>query len=257
MHSLSINWMSPEALIQAFGLFGVFVILFAETGLLLGFFLPGDSLLFLAGVAASSAALGAAGTSLPLPALLIGAPISAIVGAQLGHYLGATVGRRIFGKPGRQDGLRRAEEYFRKFGPAKAIILGRYVGVVRTFINPFAGTVGVPAKKFFLLNVVGALLWTDGIILIGYLVGDALPGGIDAYLLPVVLLIMFVSLLPLFIGVVRSRRGEAAPASAAAGQGQPEPEGSEAAAVPGLRQPPAGKHQEQVPPYTVVGKDTD
>src|SRR5882672_774071 len=97
--SLAANPLSPSWLIQTFGTIGVLAILFAETGLLVGFFLPGDSLLFLAGMAASPIAAQVVGVSLPLPVLLIGAPVAAAVGAQLGHHLGARYGRRLFQRP--------------------------------------------------------------------------------------------------------------------------------------------------------------
>ncbi|MCF6471669.1 DedA family protein [Nonomuraea sp. MG754425] len=205
MEALAVDLMSPEALIQSFGLIGIYVVLFAETGLLIGFFLPGDSLLFVTGLAASGAMTSLAGTALPLGPLLIGAPLSAIAGAQLGHYLGATAGRHLFRRPDRHERLRRAETYFARYGPARAIILARFVGVVRTFINPAAGMLGVPTGRFLLYNVIGAIVWTDGLILAGYLIGDRIPGGVDGYILPIVLIIMLLSLLPLIGTLLKAR----------------------------------------------------
>ena len=181
---LAVNPLDPKDLLHTFGLVGVWAILFAETGLLVGFFFPGDSLLFLAGVAATPVAdaIFGDGTKLSLAGLLIGAPICAIAGAQLGHWLGARYGRRMFDKPNsrlfKQEYVDKAEYYFEKFGPAKAVVLARFIPIVRTFLNPVAGVLGMPARKFFLWNVVGAILWTDGIILAGYLLADRIYAAI-------------------------------------------------------------------------------
>ncbi|MEU4692154.1 DedA family protein [Actinoplanes sp. NPDC023714] len=213
---LALNPMDPKDLLSAFGVPGVLAILFAETGLLVGFFFPGDSLLFLAGVAASSVAdsIFGAGSKLSITALLIGAPICAIAGAQFGHWLGARYGRRMFDKPDsklfKKEYVEKAEYYFEKFGPAKAVVLARFIPIVRTFLNPVAGTLGMPAKQFFVWNVVGAILWTDGIILIGYLLAqqiyDAIGDKIDHYILPVVVLIVLISVLPILIEIIRERK---------------------------------------------------
>ena len=215
---LALNPMDPKDLLHTFGLFGVWAILFAETGLLVGFFFPGDSLLFLAGVAASPVAdsIFGEGTQLSYAGLLIGAPICAILGAQLGHWLGARYGRRMFDKPDsklfKREYVEKAEYYFEKFGPAKAVVLARFIPIVRTFLNPVAGTLGMPARKFFVWNVVGAVLWTDGIIIIGHSLAqeiyDAIGDHIDRYILPVVVLIVLISLLPIFIEILRERRAK-------------------------------------------------
>jgi membrane-associated protein len=215
---LALNPMDPKDLLQTFGLFGVWAILFAETGLLVGFFFPGDSLLFLAGVAASPVADSIFGddTRVPLAGLLIGAPLCAILGAQLGHLLGARYGRRMFDKPDsklfKREYVEKAEYYFEKFGPAKAVVLARFIPIVRTFLNPVAGTLGMPARKFLLWNIVGAILWTDVILLIGYLLAqqiyDAIGDKIDHYILPVVALIVLISVLPIAIEMIRERKAK-------------------------------------------------
>ncbi|WKU03091.1 VTT domain-containing protein [Micromonospora sp. HUAS LYJ1] len=214
--TVALNPLDPKDLLQTFGLIGVWVILFAETGLLVGFFFPGDSLLFLAGVAASPVAdaIFGDGTRLSLAGLLIGGPICAIVGAQLGHWLGARYGRRMFDRPNsrlfKKEYVEKAEFYFQKFGPAKAVVLARFIPIVRTFLNPVAGVLGMPAKQFFLWNVVGAILWVDGILLIGYLLADqiynAVGDKIDRYILPVVALIILISVLPIFFEFLRDRK---------------------------------------------------
>lgn len=206
---------NPQDLLRNFGLLGVWAIIFAETGLLVGFFFPGDSLLFLAGVGASSAAQEIVGTRLSLIGLLIGTPICAIAGAQLGHYLGARYGRRLFDRPNsrlfKREYVDRTEYYFNRFGPAKAVLLARFTPVVRTFLNPMAGVLEMPARRFFVWNLVGGLVWTEGIVLGGYFLGDKIknvipPDKIDVYLLPAVLLIVLISLLPILIEVIRARR---------------------------------------------------
>jgi membrane-associated protein len=215
---LAVNPLDPKELLQTFGLVGVWAILFAETGLLVGFFFPGDSLLFLAGVAASPVAdaMFGDGTKISLAGLLIGAPICAIAGAQLGHFLGARYGRKMFERPNsrlfKREYVEKAEYYFEKFGPAKAVVLARFIPIVRTFLNPVAGTLGMPARKFFLWNVVGGILWTDGILLVGYLLADsiydAVGDHIDRYILPVVALIILISVMPIFIEIIRERRAK-------------------------------------------------
>jgi membrane-associated protein len=205
---------NPKDLLHNFGVVGVWAIIFAETGLLVGFFFPGDSLRFLAGVGASAAAQEIVGTRLPLAGLLIGTPICAIAGAQLGHYLGARYGRRLFDRPDsrsfKRDYVERTEYYFNRFGPAKAVVLARFTPVIRTFLNPMAGVLEMPARRFFLWNVVGGLVWTEGVLLSGYFLGDKIknvipPDKLDTYLLPAVALIVLISLLPIFIEVARTR----------------------------------------------------
>jgi membrane-associated protein len=233
--TLAINPLNAAQLVAAFGLVGVLAIIFAETGLLVGFFFPGDSLLFLAGIAASPFADQILpGVQMNIWALLIGAPICAITGAQLGHLLGAKYGRKLFHKPNsrifKPEYVDKAEYYFNKFGPAKAVILARFIPIVRTFLNPVAGVLEMPARRFFVYNVIGGLLWTDGILLIGYFVAkkitEYVPADkIDSYLLPVIILIVFVSAIPIYIEVYRNWREKkrgAGPSAAAARPGSPE-----------------------------------
>jgi membrane-associated protein len=217
LDGLALNPLDVKGLLKTFGLIGVWVILFAETGLLIGFFLPGDSLLFLAGVAASPVAKELVGAELSLVGLLIGAPICAIAGAQLGHYLGARYGRRLFARPDSRffklEYVAKAEYYFEKFGPAKAVILARFIPIVRTFLNPVAGVLGMPKKQFLLWNIVGGVLWTDGIIIAGWALAkqirDVIPDGqVDKYILPAVAVIVFISVLPILIEVYRERRNK-------------------------------------------------
>ena len=211
-NQLAVNLLDAKSLISSLGAIGLIAIIFAETGLLVGFFFPGDSLLILAGVASSSAASSVLGEGarLPIAALLIGAPIAAVAGAQLGHLIGVRVGPRMFDKPEskifRREYVLKAEEYFEKFGPGKAVVLARFMPIIRTFLNPVAGTLKMPAKTFLLWNVVGGVLWTESMLLIGYFFGDALAPVIDKYLIPAVLLIVLLSVSPILVEVVRERR---------------------------------------------------
>ncbi|GII54217.1 membrane protein [Planotetraspora thailandica] len=207
--------LNPTSLLQAFGVAGVAITLFAETGLLLGFFLPGDSLLFLAGIAASPVARDIVGVQLNLPLLLAAAPLSAIIGAQLGHLLGTRFGRRLFARPDsrlfKAAYVARAEAYFDQYGPAKAVVLARFIPVVRTLLNPVAGVLGMPVGRFLRWNIVGGLVWTEAILLAGYLPAAALRDtvsaqNIDNYLLPVIAVIVLISLAPLLIEALRHRR---------------------------------------------------
>jgi membrane-associated protein len=235
---LAFNVLDPKSLIQSFGLLGVFVIVFAETGLMVGFFLPGDSLLFLAGVAASPVAADIVGAHLSLPALLVGAPLCAVAGAQLGHLLGARYGRRLFSRPDsrlfKTAYVRRAEEYFTRYGQAKSVVLARFIPVVRTFLNPVAGILRMPPGRFLLWNLVGGVVWSDGVLLAGYLPAKKLRDSIgatniDKYLLPAVAVIVLLSLTPIAIELLR-RRG-----------------GRHRAAVPDVTVPPADRLDDERP----------
>ncbi|WP_246002586.1 DedA family protein [Allorhizocola rhizosphaerae] len=217
---VSFNPIDPMDWLRLFGSFavyGVWFILFAETGLMAGFFLPGDSLLFVAGVFASDF-LASEGIQLNIVGLLIGGPIAAIIGAQLGHWLGARYGRKLFDRPNsrffRQEYVAKAEYYFQKFGPRRAIVLARFIPIVRTFMNPVAGVLGMSAKQFFIWNVIGAIIWVDGILLAAYFAAEQIVtaiGGadkIDKYLLPFIFVIVFISALPIFIEIIRERRAK-------------------------------------------------
>ncbi len=230
-----LDWIDPTYLIPTVGLIGILAIIFAETGLLVGFFFPGDSLLFLAGVAASpfvSQIPGLEGMErLNLWVLLIGTPLCAIAGAQLGHFLGAKYGRKMFDRPNsrlfKPEYVEKAEYYFAKFGPAKAVILARFIPIVRTFLNPVAGMLGMPARQFFVYNVVGAILWTDGILLVGFALAKQLSGvpNIDKYILPAVAVIILISVSPILVEFYRGwrarRSGVAASSTTAEDTGGP------------------------------------
>lgn len=200
------NPLSATSWLADLGAAGVFLVLFAETGLLIGFFLPGDSLLFTAGLFCTTSATAV--VHLSLPVVLLAAAAGALAGAQVGFVLGRRGGRALLARvrnPHLHRGVERAEELLGRYGYAKAIVLARFVPVVRTVLNPMAGILAVPARTFATWQVLGGLVWSVGVTLAGYLLGAAIPG-IDQYLLPVVALIVVVSLLPLALEVVRSRR---------------------------------------------------
>ncbi|MFL6238315.1 MAG: DedA family protein [Actinomycetes bacterium] len=208
MHTttLAVNWLSAHSLIDAFSTAGVIAIVFAETGLLFGLFLPGDSLLVTAGIAAGG---HLAGIHLSLAALLIGCPIAAILGSQLGYWIGLRTGPVLFRKPEarlfKPEYVERTAVHLDRFGVPKAIFLARFVPIVRTVLSPLAGAAKVPWRTFTLWNVLSGLVWTIAVILIGYTVGRSVHN-IDHYVLPVVVIVVIVSLVPLVRELRRSRR---------------------------------------------------
>lgn len=207
------NLFDAHSIVSDLGLIGILAIIFAETGLLIGLAFPGDSLLFIAGVAASGSGAALLGDAhLNKFALLIGAPIAAIAGAQTGHYIGKTFGPKFFERPnGRffnQSKVVKTEKWLTKYGVGKALVLSRFVPFVRTLITPLAGIVHIPAKTFFLWNVIGGVIWTELIIGAGIILGNTLEGSIDKYLLPAVALIVVLSLIPVAIELLREWRSK-------------------------------------------------
>jgi membrane-associated protein len=197
---------APANLIDTLGVLGVLFILFAETGLLLGFFLPGDSLLFVAGYATVAGNL--LHLHLPLGWLLLAAAVGAIAGAETGYFLGLRAGPALFHKPEarffRQDYVERTDRAFLRFGPARAVVMARFVPVVRTFMNPMAGVVRMPVRDFTIWNVVGGLLWTVGLVLLGHWVGHV--SVVRKHIELLVLLVVVLSVLPLLMHIVRETR---------------------------------------------------
>ncbi|HNU96989.1 MAG TPA: VTT domain-containing protein [Candidatus Portnoybacteria bacterium] len=190
-------------LIKTAGYIGLFGIIFAESGLLIGFFLPGDSLLFTAGFLASQGFLNIW--------ILMGLTfIGAVLGDSVGYWFGKKTGNKIFIKEDsflfKKDNINKAEEFFKKHG-AKAIVLARFVPIVRTFTPILAGVGTMHYKTFLSFNVIGGALWTIGVSLLGYFLGNIIPN-IDKYLLPIVLLIIIVSLLPNIVHILKSRKNK-------------------------------------------------
>jgi membrane-associated protein len=205
--TVALNPLDAHSLLSGLGALGVFLVLFAETGLLIGFFLPGDSLLFTAGLLCATSA--STGLHLSLPAVLLAAAAGAVLGAQVGYQIGRRVGPRLLDRPDRprlQDAVHRSRAALEKYGTGKAIVLARFIPLVRTVLNPLAGTVGVPARVFLLWQVVGGLVWSLGVTLAGYALGSRIPN-VDRYLLPIVAVIVVVSLIPVALELLRARRG--------------------------------------------------
>ena len=148
------NPLDAHDIVTTLGTIGVLTALFVETGLLVGLFLPGDSLLFVAGLAASGTAREIFGDQLSYTQLMIWAPIAATAGSQFGHWLGAKFGRPFFDRPDsrffNQERVQQTERWLMKYGFGKALILSHFIPFVRTLLNPLCGIIGVPAKKFFI-----------------------------------------------------------------------------------------------------------
>jgi membrane-associated protein len=197
--------LDARSLLTAFGALGILVVLFAETGLLVGFFLPGDSLLFTAGLLSSAA--GADSTALSLPVVLAAAVAGALLGAQVGYLIGCRAGPAVTARarPRVVAAMNRSRQLLDRYGHARAIVLARFIPVVRTVLNPMAGALGVPAGRFTTWQITGGLVWTCGLVLAGYLLGSAVPG-VDRYLLPVVALVVVVSLVPIAVELLRAKR---------------------------------------------------
>lgn len=203
--TLALNPIDPQSLLSSLGVLGVFLVLFAETGLLIGFFLPGDSLLFTAGLLCTTTATSTLHLSLPLA--LLAAAAGALLGAQVGFVIGARTGPALLRRPGRprlHQAAERAGEALEHYGTGKAIVLARFIPLVRTVMNPLAGALGVPARTFVVWQCLGGLLWSLGVTLAGYLLGSRIPN-VDSYLLPIIAVIVVVSLVPVALELRRSR----------------------------------------------------
>jgi len=213
-----VDLLHPDKLIEAFGTIGLFAVIFAESGLFFGFFLPGDSLLFTAGVLCAKAD----SPLWPLPVVLIGVALAAIAGDQVGYVFGRRMGPAIFRRPDsrlfKQAHVEKAQTYFEEHGP-KTILLARFVPIVRTFAPIVAGVGRMEYKTFVTYNVMGGLLWGIGITSLGFLLGEAVD--IDKYLLPVIAVIVLISVIPVLLELRKAKR-EAAHGAAVEGAGSVE-----------------------------------
>lgn len=204
MH-LAVNLLDPMSLLTAAGSLAVLLVLFCETGLLIGFFLPGDSLLFTAGVLCAS---GSRTVHLSLPVTLVCAAIGAVAGAQVGYLIGQHAGRPLLTRrsnPRLLQAVDRAQRFLQRYGVGRALVLARFVPLVRTVINPLAGITAVPLRTFTLWQCAGGLLWTVGVLLAGYALGSSISN-VDRYLLPIIAAIVIVSLVPVAVEIRRERR---------------------------------------------------
>jgi membrane-associated protein len=201
---------SPKNLVDTLGVLGVLLILFAETGLLIGFFLPGDSLLFVAGYATSRGSLTTLGLShaLPLGWVLVAAAAGALIGAQVGYYIGLHGGPALFRRPDarlfKREYVERTEAALQRFGPRRAVVVARFVPILRTFMNPMAGAVRMPVSTFTVWQMLGGLLWTVGLVMLGHYIGHVSP--IRKHIELFVLVVVVISVLPLLFHLGRERR---------------------------------------------------
>lgn len=187
-------------LVKTVGYLGIFFIIFAESGLLFGFFFPGDSLLFTAGFLASVNLFN-------IWFLILICFIAAVLGDSTGYYLGKKFGPKIFNKEDsfwfRKKHLKTASDFYKKHG-GKTIILARFTPIIRTFAPVVAGAGAMNYQAFITYNLVGGFLWAVGITFGGYYLGTKIPN-VDKYLLPIVILIILVSLLPTLFHLFRER----------------------------------------------------
>jgi membrane-associated protein len=196
------GFLDPQRLISAFGLLGILVAVFAESGILAGFFLPGDSLLFTAGLLVAGGTLH---VSLWLVCLLIS--VAAIAGDQVGYLLGRRVGPALFRRPDsrlfKQRHLRRAESFFADHG-ARSVVLARFVPVVRTFTPVLAGASRMNYRTFLTYNVIGGIAWGTGVTVAGYFLGQI--GFVRSNVEFILIAIVAVSFIPVVVEFIRSRR---------------------------------------------------
>ena len=195
------EWLSPEALVKA-GLIALLVVVFVETGLLVGFFLPGDSLLFTAGLLVAQDEVG-----LSIWWLVLTLPLAAIAGDQTGYTIGRVSGPRVFNRPDskifQQEYVDKSYAYFEKYG-GRTIVIARFVPIVRTFAPVVAGVSRMRRSTFTKYNVIGALIWAGGVPLIGYYLGKIqfVADHVEKFILGIV----FLSVLPIVYEVLRARR---------------------------------------------------
>lgn len=186
------QYLDPAFLVATFGLIGVFAIVFAESGLFFGFFFPGDSLLFTAGLLAAQG-------HLDIALLWFGSTLCAIAGDSVGYAFGRKVGLSLLTKEDsfffRKEHIHKTEAFYEKHGK-KTIILARFIPIVRTFAPILAGIGHMEYRTFISYNVIGGVLWTTLLIFLGYTLGTVIPS-IDRYLLPIVLGIIVISFIPI------------------------------------------------------------
>ncbi|MDG4861453.1 VTT domain-containing protein, partial [Streptomyces sp. T-3] len=213
--ALGPSWLDPDYLLNQFGLWGLLLIVFAESGLLIGFFLPGDSLLFTTGLLVVTHKL-----DYPLWLVVTLICIAAVLGDQAGYLFGRKVGPSLFNRPDsklfKQENVTKAHEFFEKYGP-KSLVLARFVPIVRTFTPIIAGVSRMNYRSFITFNILGGILWGAGVTLLGAALGkvEFVHQNIEAILIGIVLL----SVVPIVIEFLRARsKNKKAAANAPAGQ---------------------------------------
>jgi membrane-associated protein len=208
-----VNLLDANSVVSTLGLIGVLGIIFMETGLLIGLVFPGGEVVFLAGIAASgsgAAALGDAKLSTPL--LFTLAPIAAIVGGEVGYWFGKKYGRAFFDRPDsrffNQKMVATIEKWLGKYGPRKALVFGRFIPFARTLINPVCGVANLDRRLFSTWNAIGAIIWTQVAMGIGYVLGDVLEEQGHYLLMLIVGLIVAGSLIPLALEIFKERQSK-------------------------------------------------
>jgi membrane-associated protein len=193
------NLLDPSHLVKNFGYVGIFVAVFLESGVVIGFFLPGDSLLFTAGLLASQGYMS-------LPALIAICVAAAILGNNAGYFTGRAMGPALFSRDSRLFSKKRiaqAHKFFEDKGP-QALILARFIPAARTFVPIIAGAVEMSHRKFLIFNTIGAVLWGVSMPVLGYTLGKTVPN-IDKYLLPIIAGIIILSALPAALHYYKSK----------------------------------------------------
>lgn len=196
--------LAPEQLVKSLGFYGghlaIWAIVFAESGLLIGFFLPGDSLLFAAGFLASQGYLN-------IFALIIGCFVCAVVGDNVGYATGKRFGHKLFSKEDslffHKNNIVKAQNFYEKHG-TKTIVLARFLPVVRTFAPIVAGIGKMDYPTFFKFNLLGGLVWTSGLSMLGFVLGNVIPD-VDKYLLPITIVIVVISIIPSLLHLLPER----------------------------------------------------
>ncbi|MGW1586200.1 DedA family protein [Streptomyces sp. NPDC002386] len=229
--ALGPSWLDPQYLLDTYSIWGLLLIVFAESGLLIGFFLPGDSLLFTCGLLITTDKL-----DFPLWAAIALICLAAILGDQAGYMFGKKVGPSLFSRPDsrlfKQENVAKAHEFFEKYGP-KSLVLARFVPIVRTFTPIVAGVSGMRYRSFLTFNVIGGVLWGAGVTLLGSWLGRhaLVRDNIEAILI----LIVLVSVIPIAIEYLRARSKNKKAARREAAEDEP----ARQHAAPGFQQRPA------------------
>jgi membrane-associated protein len=200
-----VSILEPKQLVESLGFWGghlaIWAIVFAESGLLIGFFLPGDSLLFAAGFLASQGYLN-------IFALIIGCFVCAVVGDNVGYATGKRFGHKLFSKEDslffHKNHIVKAQNFYEKHG-TKTIVLARFLPVVRTFAPIVAGIGKMDYPTFFKFNLLGGLVWTSGLSILGFVLGNVIPD-VDKYMLPITIAIVVISIVPSLLHLLPERK---------------------------------------------------
>jgi len=207
------NLLDPTSVVSTLGLVGVLGIIFMETGLLIGLVFPGGEVVFLAGIAASgSGAVALGDAKLSTPLLFSLAPIAAIVGGEVGYWFGKKYGRPFFDRPEsrffNQKMVARVEKYLATYGPRKALVFGRFIPFARTLINPVCGVANLERKLFSTWNAIGAIIWTQTAMGIGYFLGDVFEENGNYFIVGIVAVIVIGTSIPLALEIFKERQSK-------------------------------------------------